>query len=392
MTDNKLKSYLKERLDNYERSVDDALWFSSIKEMDKRKRRKRVLLYAVGIAAAIAIFALLFPPLLREHEKDTIKLALQEEIFTKEPNTDNFQIRDKIETERQPENILNLQTVVSPHKKDAIVDTQTTIDTQKAVEEPEDYKAPEPESNKEIIIEIPILQETKRDTVPGAGPDNNNPESDKNNLYRTQPVKRQDKQKRGLSLLLAANEIGSISLPEKGKDYVSSLPNGWEHAAIIGNREEIVYDFPISFGIKIRKEVASHFAIESGLTYTYLHAYTNKERKDIKLHYIGVPLKGVYTISDSRRLSFYASMGGMVEKQVYGVLDQPTGEIALKNSNLQWSLSASTGVNYKLGNLVGLFAEPGVSYFFDDGSNIPTIRKDNPLNFNFQIGLSFNIK
>ena len=391
MSDNKLKSYLKERLDNYERSVDDALWFSSIKEIDKRKRRRRARLYAVGIGAAMTIFALLFLPLLREHEKDTIKLALHEETFAKKPNTDNSQIRDKIETERQPENILNLQTVASPHKKDAIVDAQTTIDTQKAVEEPEDYKATEPESNKEVITEkeIPISHDTKRDTVTSAGPDNSNPESDKNNLYRTQPVKRQDKQKRGLSLLLAANEIGSISLPEKRE---ASYSAGWEHAAIIGNREEIVYDFPVSFGIKIRKGVASRFAIESGLTYTYLHTYTNKERKDIKLHYIGVPLKGVYTISDSRSFSFYGSIGGMVEKQVYGVSKQPTGEIALKNSNLQWSLSASTGVNYRLGNLVGLFAEPGVSYFFNDGSNIPTIRKDNPLNFSFQIGLSFNIK
>jgi len=31
--------------------------------------------------------------------------------------------------------------------------------------------------------------------------------------------------------------------------------------------------------------------------------------------------------------------------------------------------------------------EPGVSYFFDDGSSIQTIRKENPCNFTLQAGI-----
>ena len=410
--DNKLKLYLRERLNNYERSVDDALWLSFSKEIGKRNRRKRIRLYAVGVAAAMVILALLLPPILRESD-DTVMLALQEVTSVKEPSKDNFPIPDKIETERQPESTPKHQTVVAPsHKQDAIVDIQIITDTKKAVEEPENYKAAEPEGNREMIAErdVPISHDAK------------------SNLYKLQPAKKQDNQKRGLSLLLATNREGSINYtkkptdfrpepnpekpiigdkdginfnpepdPEKpiigDKDPIDSRPEPDPEKPIIGNDENISYNPLVSYGIKVRKRVSDHFAIESGLTYTYLHAHIAKTMNDVKLHYIGIPLKGVYIISDGRRLSFYGSMGGMVEKQVYGIMKHPrTGETILKNPNLQWSLSASAGINYRLAGFVGLFAEPGISYFFDDGSNIPTIHKDKPLNFSFQIGLSFNIE
>ena len=35
----------------------------------------------------------------------------------------------------------------------------------------------------------------------------------------------------------------------------------------------------------------------------------------------------------------------------------------------------------------GIYVEPGVAYFFDDGSDVQTIRKENPFNFNIQAGI-----
>jgi len=41
---------------------------------------------------------------------------------------------------------------------------------------------------------------------------------------------------------------------------------------------------------------------------------------------------------------------------------------------------------------LGLYAEPGIAYYFDDGSQIETIRKEHPFNFNLQFGLRFSFE
>ena len=39
----------------------------------------------------------------------------------------------------------------------------------------------------------------------------------------------------------------------------------------------------------------------------------------------------------------------------------------------------------------GLYAEPGVKYYFDNGSRVVNFFKDKPLNLNLQVGLRLNI-
>ena len=46
----------------------------------------------------------------------------------------------------------------------------------------------------------------------------------------------------------------------------------------------------------------------------------------------------------------------------------------------------------KLTNFFSLYAEPGIGYYFNDGSSTPTIYKDHPLNFNLSLGIRFNLK
>ena len=57
---------------------------------------------------------------------------------------------------------------------------------------------------------------------------------------------------------------------------------------------------------------------------------------------------------------------------------------------LQWSVSAAAGITLKLAPHVNLYAEPGIVYYFDDGSHVSTIRKEKPLNINLQAGLRFD--
>lgn len=144
---------------------------------------------------------------------------------------------------------------------------------------------------------------------------------------------------------------------------------------------------PISAGFSIRKNLPKGFSIESGLVYTYLSSDIlyegSTEAASQKLHYLGIPLRANWNFVDKKRFTLYVSAGGTIEKCIYGKIDNETKSI----DPLQLSIMASIGAQYNLSKHVGLYIEPGISYFFNDGSDILTIRKDNPCNFTLQAGL-----
>ena len=60
---------------------------------------------------------------------------------------------------------------------------------------------------------------------------------------------------------------------------------------------------------------------------------------------------------------------------------------SLKVDPLQLSLTAALGLQYKFNERISVYAEPGLAYYFDDGSPVSTIRKEKPLNFNLLCGV-----
>ena len=163
----------------------------------------------------------------------------------------------------------------------------------------------------------------------------------------------------------------------------------------------IQYKIPVTVGLSIRKHFTSNWSLESGLTYTYLEStetltHINGEfsTKNIQLNYIGIPLNVVYSFYTNNRFSLYASTGGRVEKNISGKEKISTNRSTtqLKVPELQWSLSGNVGLSYKLTDHFNLFAEPGFGYYFDDKSEIKTIRKDQPWNLNIQVGVRLDLK
>ena len=59
---------------------------------------------------------------------------------------------------------------------------------------------------------------------------------------------------------------------------------------------------------------------------------------------------------------------------------------------LLWSLNVSAGLQAKLTKNFGLYIEPGVSYHFDDKSDVQTIYKERPLDFMLTFGARFSLK
>lgn len=157
---------------------------------------------------------------------------------------------------------------------------------------------------------------------------------------------------------------------------------------------------PFTAGISVRKALSDRFGIESGLAYTRLKSegfsdnqYFTEERI---YHYLGIPVKADYSLYKDKRVNLYASAGGMAEKCLSGNVKTNLYENGEriesvkhsdKTSRIQLSLAAAVGVEYKLSDRLALYAEPGLSYHFDDGSSLLTIRKETPLNLNLQCGV-----
>ena len=152
---------------------------------------------------------------------------------------------------------------------------------------------------------------------------------------------------------------------------------------------DIKHHQPISFGLSVRKGLTKGFSVETGLTYTLLSSDVEMSGGnamiDQKLHYIGIPVRANWNFFDKDRFTLYVAAGGMIEKCVYGKLGSEKQTV----KPVQLSVAGAVGAQFNATKHVGIYVEPGVAYFFDDGSNVQTIRKETPCNFNIQAGVRF---
>lgn len=214
--------------------------------------------------------------------------------------------------------------------------------------------------------------------------------------------------------LLMSSSLNKDPSDEVDGDYnhVMSPVNGNSEVYVLNRilsnnvRNTVVSDIkhrmPVTVGASIRIHLDEKWACETGLTYTLLssdiRAGGNSDyyETEQQLHYVGVPVKMSYNVWENNRFSLYVSAGGAVEKCVSGkakTIYTTDNEQKLSSSEdlkvkpLQWSLSSAVGAQYKLSKQLGIYAEPGVAYYFNDGSEVQTIRKEHPFNFNLQLGI-----
>ena len=158
---------------------------------------------------------------------------------------------------------------------------------------------------------------------------------------------------------------------------------------------------PISAGLGVSYYINDRWALQSGVVYTLLRSKGNYydnigNEADWKqnLHFLGVPLNLSYKIAEWNRFQFYASAGGMIEINAAGRFKETLKIEDLKVNTTKnvrmkeplWSVNARGGVTYPLWKFVNVYAEAGASYYFDNKSNIETIRSDKPFNVSLQAG------
>lgn len=168
---------------------------------------------------------------------------------------------------------------------------------------------------------------------------------------------------------------------------------------------EVRHRQPVRVGATVRFHLPGRWGLETGLTYSLLESETDAGTSSRyfhtrrMLHYLGIPLKVTYDAVRKKHWSLYLSAGGMLEKNISGKADvdfMVDGvNVSSRKENilireLQWSLNAAAGVEVRLAHAIGLYAEPGVSWFIDNGSSIETVYQSRPVNFNLELGLRYH--
>lgn len=160
---------------------------------------------------------------------------------------------------------------------------------------------------------------------------------------------------------------------------------------------------PLRLGLGLRYALGSRWSLAAGVTYTRLTSdlgYDDGSEARQTLHYIGIPLQVSYALYRTRRTHLYVSLGGEAQRMISGRRSfttplfgaEDSEDESLHSSALQLSATAAVGVEYSLASKVAVYAEPGLGYSFDNGSDLPTLYKDRPLNFNLNVGLRVRIK
>lgn len=179
-----------------------------------------------------------------------------------------------------------------------------------------------------------------------------------------------------------------------------------------GNIAEMEHDQPVSFGITVSKSLFENLSVETGLLYTYLSSKTRNSSSNFQvqetqhLHYVGVPLNVNYNLFTLWKLGVYASVGGMLEKDVYGeyrrkgegrslelnITSEEEEITKISQRNPQISVNAGLGISYPVYQNLKLYGKIGGAYYFDANNIYKTIYSDSKIVMDLSVGLRYEFK
>lgn len=161
--------------------------------------------------------------------------------------------------------------------------------------------------------------------------------------------------------------------------------------------EETKHHQPISVGMQVGFHLLPKLKLSTGLVYTKVSSDFISGVSDTRtvstqdLHYIGIPLNLSYSVWEYKGLHTYVTAGGEGAVNIKNHTETDGEVKESKRDKMQWSTNASVGIQYDFIPQLGVYVEPGMKYYFDNGSQIENIFKDKKLNFNIQLGLRFNV-
>lgn len=203
--------------------------------------------------------------------------------------------------------------------------------------------------------------------------------------------------------LLAANNHQPTNLypPSQSDPLSPSSHYGYNSSETPQNETPIKasHRLPIRFGLKIGYQLSERWALQTGITYTYLYSeftLVNRQQPAIeqRLHYVGIPLGISYQIWKNSYFRLYASAGATAEKVVKNSQKSGDAKINLQSDSekpLQWSVNAALGAEYQPTKQLGIYLEPSLGYYFKDNTPLEHYYKEHPLSPAIEFGLRWHL-
>ena len=163
------------------------------------------------------------------------------------------------------------------------------------------------------------------------------------------------------------------------------------------------HQMPFTWSLAFKYRLNHRFGLESGLSYSRMNsdfemgADGNTIREQQSIHYLGIPMKGIYNVYGGRRWGLYGSLGVITEIPVHSTLfsdfyvngKYETSDKTTIHAPWQFSTTLGLGLQYNFTPNIGLFAEPSLQYFIPMKTDIETYRTEHPFTFSLPLGIRF---
>lgn len=164
----------------------------------------------------------------------------------------------------------------------------------------------------------------------------------------------------------------------------------------------IRHRLPVTFGLSVYYNLGKRWGIGTGLNYTKLvselHSGSNENyiKGDQTIHYVGIPVQVNYNVIQKGKFTGYVTGGALIEKPVSGSITttyvvndevKESSKESLNKKPVQFSVNTAVGVQLKVIDRLGIYAEPGIGYHFKDEKAPNTFYKEKPLHFNVKFGI-----
>ncbi len=171
--------------------------------------------------------------------------------------------------------------------------------------------------------------------------------------------------------------------------------------------EDTRHTQPLTFGILVNRSLNSSLDIETGLLFTRLKTTSktsvfNNEFTEYgsELFYVGIPVSIRLNMIRGRRFGMYISQGAVLEKGIrnryyvshyaFEVLQHSEDQTYVAEG-VQISSLTALGFEFRLSNLLSIYAQPGLQVFFLNQTQPYNIRSSSAIWPSFQTGLKFRL-
>lgn len=208
--------------------------------------------------------------------------------------------------------------------------------------------------------------------------------------------------------LLASNGKNAVSTSEpiymaRGRMNSALYANNYKDfeqdpIRLVDYADNTDHQHPFTVGLTVGIPLTERFWVETGLTYTRTKStFTTRMGRNTsvyhqRLQYVGVPFGAGYTFWRSRSFAFYAVAGLQADLNVDAHLETDGLERHLDKDRLLLSVGGRAGAEYRFLPHFSVYLEPGLRYYFDNGSRLQTVFKEKPLQLDFQLGVRYSLK